>query len=186
MPGLASKTMVALSMLLAFNGIAQADNTTYGWIEKTQVEALGVKAKAKLDSGALTSSIHAEEIEHFEREGEDWVRFILTFEDEHSGDKASKRLERPLHRDLTVRGAGGKEDRPVVLLKICMGHTIYEEQFSLNDRGDMLYPVLLGRRTIQHLGNIDVTRTFLHEPQCDEQSPVKTFAEQQKDEDIGA
>ncbi|WP_245791952.1 retropepsin-like aspartic peptidase RloA3 [Modicisalibacter ilicicola] len=168
------------------SGGAWADDDTYGWIEKARVESLGAIAKAKLDSGALTSSINAKEIERFERDGEDWVRFTLTLEDEESDEMVAEELERPVYRDLTVRGAGGKEERPVVLLKLCMGKTIHEEQFSLNDRSDMIYPVLLGRRTIQHLGKIDVTRTFMHDPECDDDSPVQAHDEQETDEDIGA
>ncbi|MGC3875319.1 ATP-dependent zinc protease [Halomonas sp. GXIMD04776] len=180
---------VALPTLLTalLMGTAWADDDdTYGWIEKAGIGSLGAVAKAKLDSGALTSSINAKDIERFERDGEDWVRFTLNLEDQESEERVAEEMELPLHRDLTVRGAGGKDERPVVLLKICMGKTIYEEQFSLRDRSDMLYPVLLGRRTIQHLGKLDVTRTFLQEPKCDEDSPVRTFAEQDTDGDIGA
>ncbi len=69
-------------------------------------------------------------------------------------------------------------------MKVCMGNTVYEEQFTLNDRSDMNYPVLLGRRTISHLGYLDVTQTFQQSPQCDENSPVKLDKDQQDDEDI--
>ncbi|MCO6441557.1 MAG: ATP-dependent zinc protease [Nitrococcus mobilis] len=48
-----------------------------------------------------------------------------------------------------VQGAGGEDHRRVVLIwKLCLGDTIYEEQFSLEDRDEMNYPILLGRRTI--------------------------------------
>ncbi|MEC9482207.1 MAG: RimK/LysX family protein, partial [Halomonas sp.] len=136
-------------------------------------------------SGALTSSIHAEDIERFERNDEEWVRFTLELEDEASDETVSERLERPVYRKLRVQGAGGEESRAVVLLEICLGETRYEEQFSLNDRDDMIYPILLGRRTIQHLGVIDVTSTFLHEPECDEDDAARTQEEQETDEDIG-
>ena len=65
-----------------------------------------------------------------------------------------------------------------------MGDTLYEEQFTLNDRSDMIYPVLLGRRTLSHLGYLDVTETFLHSPDCDENSPVKLDKDQEDDKDI--
>ena len=71
-------------------------------------------------------------------------------------------------------------ERPVVLLDVCMNNTIYEEQFSLRDRGDMIYPLLLGRRTIRHLGLIDVSKSFLNEPECDHDSKV---VEHKKDSD---
>jgi len=140
--------------------------TVYGWIENARIEPWGVEAKAKLDTGALTSSLHATDIERFKRDGDDWVRFKTRIEDQRHDKMASHTFERPLYRRLKVTGAGGSDERPVVLLEICMNDTIYEEQFSLRDRGDMLYPMLLGRRTIQHLGLIDVNKTFLHEPSC--------------------
>ena len=43
---------------------------------------------------------------------------------------------------------------------------VYDEQFSLNDRDRMLYPVLIGRRTLEHLGAVDASRTFTLQPKC--------------------
>lgn len=181
-----TRNVVVLTAVVGclLTGTAWAASDTYGWIEKTRVEPVGAEVKAKLDSGALTSSLHAEDIERFERNDEGWVRFTLALEDMDSGETVSERIELPIHRSLTVRGAGGKESRPVVLMRICMDEMIYEEQFSLRDRSEMLYPVLLGRRTIKHLGTLDVTKTFQHEPRCDANSPAKTFDERETDEGI--
>lgn len=176
--------LLAVTGIWFLNGAVHADDT-FGWIEKAKMEPWDIEIKAKLDSGALTSSMHAEDIESFERDGEDWVRFTIEVEDEDSEEQVSERVERPIFRHLTVNSAGGEDSRPVVLMKICIGKTIYEEQFSLEDRDDMLYPLLLGRRTIQHLGEVDVTKTFLHEPDCDDDSPVVDYDEQEDDEDIG-
>lgn len=162
-----------------------ADPPTYGWVEKATIEPWGTEVKAKLDSGALTSSMQAEDIEEFERDGEDWVRFTVEVEDEASDDIVSKTFERPVFRNLQVNGAGGEDHRPVVLMTICMGGTLREEQFSLEDRDDMNYPVLLGRRTIQSLGTLDVTETFLHDPGCSDNSPLRAHADKDYDEDIG-
>lgn len=158
----------------------------YGWVEKTLIDPdWGVEVKAKLDSGALTSSMQAENIEEFQRDGEDWVRFEVEVEDEESGEIVSREFERQLFRDLTVVGAGGRDHRPVVLMTICMGDERYEEQFSLEDRGDMNYPVLLGRRTIQSLGHLDVTETFLNAPSCDDDSSLHRHAAKEYEDKIG-
>lgn len=172
------KRAVFPSMLLAgfllFGAapVALAD-TVFGWVERATIEPWGVAVQAKLDSGALTSSLDAREIETFEREGEEWVRFRLKLEDTASGVAFSEELELPLYRDLRVRGAGGRDERPVVLMKVCLGDTIYEEQFSLRDREEMNYPLLLGRRTLSHLGLLDVRETFLQRPNCNEESRVR-------------
>lgn len=183
---------LALASLFAFGALtatatAYAENTdkeVFGWVEKVTLGTTGPKLKAKLDTGALTSSMHAKDIENFQKEGEDWVSFTVDVEDPSSGKKIEQHYRRPLHRELAVRGAGGRDERPVVLMKICVGNTEYEEQFSLRDREEMLYPVLLGRRTIQHLGVVDVTRTFISKPHCDEDSSVKKFDPNESDENI--
>lgn len=146
-------------------------DSVFGWVEKATLEPWGVEVKAKLDSGALTSSLDARDIELFEKEGEEWVRFRLKLEDEASGELFTERMELPLYRDLRVRGAGGVDERPVVLMDVCLGGTVYEEQFGLRDREEMNYPLLLGRRSIGHLGLLDVRETFLTEPDCGEDAP---------------
>nr|WP_232090750.1 ATP-dependent zinc protease [Halomonas sp. MCCC 1A13316] len=157
---------------MPMSATAEDERAVFGWVEKSTLEPWGVEVKAKLDSGALTSSLDARDIERFDKEDEEWVRFRLKLEDEANGETFSEWLELPLYRSLRLRGAGGVDRRPVVLMKVCLGDTIYEEQFSLRDRGDMNYPLLLGRRTIGHLGLLDVRSTFLSEPECGENAPL--------------
>lgn len=161
-----------IGVLLSTSVAMADDEQVFGWVEKATLQPWDIEVKAKLDSGALTSSLDARDIELFEQDDEEWVRFRLKLEDQASGDVFSDQIERPLFRELSVRGAGGRDERPVVLLEICMGNTIYEEQFSLRDREEMNYPLLLGRRTISHLGLLDVRNTFLQEPECGENSTV--------------
>lgn len=163
------------ALLLTGPAVADDEASVFGWIEKSTLEPWGVEVKAKLDSGALTSSMDARDIETFDKDGEEWVRFRLDLIDEASGEAFEEHLELPLYRDIRVRGAGGRDERPVVLMKICMGDTIHEEQFSLRDREEMHYPLLLGRRTIGHLGLLDVTRTFLNSPDCNEDAEVVRY-----------
>ncbi|PWV81707.1 ATP-dependent zinc protease [Halomonas sp. A11-A] len=168
-----ARPLVLAAGLLAGMAQAGADDKVFGWVERATIEPWGVAVKAKLDSGALTSSLDAREIETFERDGEEWVRFRLKLEDTASGEAFTEELELPLYRDLRVRGAGGRDERPVVLMKVCLGDTVYEEQFSLRDREEMNYPLLLGRRTISHLGLLDVRETFMQPPNCSEESPLR-------------
>ncbi|MCX4193878.1 ATP-dependent zinc protease [Methylophaga sp. OBS1] len=179
------RLLTTLSFLMLLHSTVSLAKEPLGWIEKVQVQPWGVEAKAKLDTGALTSSMHAEEIERFEKQGEQWVRFTIDFEDAETGDRVSQRIERPLLREFTAVGAGGRDQRSVVAMTICVGNTLYEEQFSLRDRDNMIYPILLGRRTIQHLGPVDVTRTFLTEAECDADSVLLSLNEGEGDPDIG-
>lgn len=170
-----SKTLLGslvVGAMLSTSTVLAEEDQVFGWVENATLKPWGITVKAKLDSGALTSSLDARDIELFEQDDEEWVRFRLKLEDQESGEVFSDEIERPLYREQTVRGAGGSDERPVVLMELCMGDTIYEEQFSLRDREEMLYPLLLGRRTISHLGLLDVRNTFLQEPGCDEDSEV--------------
>lgn len=151
-----------------------------GWVEKALILPEQTAVKVKVDSGALTSSMHATNLERFKRDGKRWVRYDVDVKDADTGEKVTMQFERPLYRQITVRGAGGEDYRPVVKMRLCVGNRIYEEQFSLRDRSDMTYPVLLGRRTIEHIGLIDVSSTFLLPLECPEQASDEERSRQQK------
>lgn len=144
-----------------------ATQQVLGWVEEGLILPENLAVKFKLDTGALTSSMHAEDIERFQKDGEDWVRFNIELEDIDTNKQVNAQFERQVERGIKVRGAGGAERRPVVLMKVCLGDQVYEEQFSLNDRDRMNYPVLVGRRTLEKVGLVDSNKTFTAEPDCE-------------------
>lgn len=164
---------------------ADPEKGVFGWVEMASLHPWNVQAKAKLDSGALTSSIHAKNIERFEKDGEEWVRFTIELTDENTGETFARNFARKVFRNVRIRGAGGEDRRPVVFMNVCIGNTVYQEQFNLENRDDMIYPILIGRRTIQHLGMIDVTQTFLQEPTCPEDSEVSLHKDRESADKIG-
>ncbi|MFC7336199.1 RimK/LysX family protein [Haloferula chungangensis] len=134
----------------------------YGWRENVIVSdgKIEEELQAKLDTGALTSSIHAEEKELFERDGKKWVRFIVT----DPGEKDSQRLriEAPLVRIALIKEpAGESEAREVVRLGFKIGDRKLKADFTLNNRSNMLSPILIGRTTIKELGWVDPSRAYL-------------------------
>ena len=132
----------------------------YGWCEKIKLNGVEEILQAKLDSGALTSSIHAEEKELFERDGKKWVRFIVT--DPGSKKPVRTRVEAPLVRIARIKEPGGESiSREVVRLHFQIGERTMKGEFSLNDRSNMLAPVLLGRSVLKELGWVDSGRTNL-------------------------
>ena len=157
-----------------------------GWIEKGLLLPEQTAVKIKVDSGALTSSMHAINIERFRRDGKRWVRYDVEVKDADSGEPVTMQFERPLYRQITVRGAGGEDFRPEVKMRMCIGNRVYEEQFSFRDRSDMTYPVLLGRRTIEHIGLIDVSSTFLLPLDCPETAGEDERTRQQQLKDDGS
>ena len=156
---------------------ANTGPTVFGWLEKAIVMPVGATVKMKLDSGALTSSIDAKDIQVYKREGKSWVSFRLHLEDKQTGADVYRDLELPVKRFVRLRGAGGEDRRPAVMLPVCIGDRVYKEEFTLRDRDDMLYPALLGRRTLKKLGLLDVAATFLVPPTCEVPNEVKQLAE---------
>jgi hypothetical protein len=132
----------------------------YGWREMVKIGDLELKLAAKLDTGALTSSIHAEEKELFERDGKKWVRFIVTDPGEKNSPR--NRIEAPLIRIALIKEPGGKsEAREVVRLNFTIGERKLRADFTLNNRSNMLSPVLIGRTTIKEIGWVDPSRAYL-------------------------
>jgi len=158
------RTLV-LMLLLPLAALAKEPPKRFGWVEEGRIRPENIAVKVKLDTGALTSSMHAENLQRFEKDGEDWLRFTVSVVD-IEGKRRSDVFERRVLREIAVRGAAGEEKRPVVRLSICIGDTVYTDPFTLNDRDDMNYPVLIGRRTIEDMGVVDVRKTFTAEPDC--------------------
>ncbi|SEI98343.1 Uncharacterized conserved protein [Azotobacter beijerinckii] len=163
--------IIPLVLLLGTTALSAAADEkqparVFGWIEKGLIQPENIPVKIKLDTGALTSSLDAKDLERFERNGDEWVRFKVEVTDKDTGKLVNSPFERQVLRNVKVRGAGGAERRPVVQMQICIGKQVYDEQFSLNNRSKMNYPVLIGRRTLEHLGLVDVSRTFTIDPQC--------------------
>ncbi len=165
-PGMAEPTSAEQPVLAVTKPsvVAEPQSPIYGWIETIHLPTQGLLMEAKLDTGAQTSSLDAREIQEFERDDVPWVRFRI--EGERDGQPESQVVERPILRRVKIRGAGGVDHRYVVRMQLCIGHQTYEEQFTLRDRSRMAYPVLLGRRTLEHLGAVDVKREHTHEPAC--------------------
>jgi hypothetical protein len=132
----------------------------YGWREDILLQGVKDKLLAKLDTGALTSSVHAEEKELFERDGKKWVRFIVT--DPQRKDSVRTRIEAPLVRIARIKEPNAEAtNREVVRLSFQIGERKLRGEFTLNNRSNMLAPVLIGRSTLKDLGWVDPARTHL-------------------------
>ncbi|WP_392553505.1 ATP-dependent zinc protease [Orbus wheelerorum] len=127
---------------------AQAKNI-FGLYEKVQLPEIGSQViKAKLDTGALTSSFGATDIHFFEKDGKEWVRFKPQI-----AGKAPKTIEKPIVRyskiktrsdDLRDDEDNSHSKRPVVVINICFDGTLYPTEVNLTDRSRFNYPLLLG------------------------------------------
>ncbi len=164
---LASFAGLALATAIATENTPK-ERVVLGWVEHVVMEPWGLKLKAKLDSGAKTSSMHAKNIEHFRRNGDKWVRFRLESRAKKNNDRHTSTMERPLVREVRIKAHGGTlMSRPVVTLDFCLNGARHEAQFTLTDRTGFLYPVLLGRQFLQHVALVDPSATFLATSACE-------------------
>ncbi|NYS60786.1 ATP-dependent zinc protease [Vreelandella salicampi] len=140
--------------------------TLLGRNEWVGLPGIGTYLKARVDSGANTSSLSAREITRFERDGEDWVRFKLALNDDDVAveEKRNEWIEAPVERRVRVIQSTNDEgdSRPVISLLMTLGPIRENVEFTLNNRSHLSYPVLLGRRFLLDIALIDVAETYLH------------------------
>ena len=148
------KSVIALlAAAIALPAMA-SQPTLYGRYEYIQLPQIGQTLKAKMDTGAMTASLSARDIERFERDGEDWVRFRLAVDD--ADDQV---FEKPLARvaEIKNRAEEGSADepsysaRPVVNMDICLGEARRTIEVNLTDRSHFDYPLLIGASAIREL-----------------------------------
>ncbi len=132
-----------------------------GWREWVALPDLGIHAvKAKIDTGARTSALHAVDIERFIKDGEDWISF-LTYPRQRDTSNAI-RCEARVFDDRIVRDSGGHEAlRPTIFTHINMGGTIWPIEMTLANRERMRFRMLIGRTTMADRCLIDPSQSFL-------------------------
>jgi len=159
-------TLVISLFALAFSVKLVADENnapiheiiTAGWLEEILLQPWNIKLRAKLDTGAKTSSLHAVDIERFDRDGTHWVKFRTIAS---SNKNELMPMEAPLVRDVKIKDHKRKSStRPVVEMTFCLADQIYTSEFSLVDRSKFNYPVLLGRLMLQQGIIVDPALTF--------------------------
>lgn len=129
-----------------------AERIVIGRVERIKVMAVDITKKARIDTGAKTTSIDAREIEPFIRDGKDWVRF--KFDDEP--------IEAPVARTVLIKRHGGKSrSRFVVELDLKLGPIVQKVEVTLANREKYVYPILIGRNFLKNQFVVDVTRVFL-------------------------
>jgi len=132
-----------------------------GWREWVQLPGLGVfETKAKVDTGADNSALHAFNLERFSRDGLDYVRFEV-----HPKQRSRRpviRCEAPLVTEKKVRNPGGRSElRPVIMTTIVVAGVSLEALVNLTSRDEMGFRMLLGRRAVRGSFVIDPGRSYL-------------------------
>ena len=178
-PAIAAITVIVVSLFCLSAGpllgaeAATADppggggQDLFGWVEWVLVGERKMELKAKLDTGAETSSLDASGIRILRRRqsGQRFVEFQL--KDDDSGRTIT--FKKRLVREARIKQHDGSfQTRPVVIVAVCLGDHQQEVEFTLIDRSEFLYPVLLGRSALAHLAVVDPSLTFSRDPACSE------------------
>lgn len=146
---------------------ALMDKVVLGQTEWIYVTKAKHNFKARIDTGAETSSINAVDIQEFERDGKNWVRFNIAHDKDEEATLIEARVVRFV-RILQSSEVGSYDRRPVVELHVRIGGVAHKSEFTLTDRQHMDYPVLIGRSFIQDVIVVDVSQNYIH-PKYQEQ-----------------
>lgn len=135
---------------------------TAGYIEWAWLDKGRFAIKAKLDTGAKTSSLHATNLTTFTKNETPWIRFSIP---DRNGQQAM--LELPVVRIAHIRRAGASiSKRPVVRMIICVAGKTTESEITLTDRQGMDYSLLIGRSFLRTRILVDSTTTYIGGELC--------------------
>ncbi|WP_020407251.1 ATP-dependent zinc protease family protein [Hahella ganghwensis] len=132
-----------------------------GWREWLCLPDLGIShIKAKVDTGARTSALHAFKVEPFDRDGRQFVRFSI-----HPFQKDSEYVvtsEAPVvdYRQVTDSG-GHREMRYVIETAIRAGDHQWVAEFTLTNRENMKFRMLLGRTALRGRFLVNAQKSYL-------------------------
>ncbi len=133
-----------------------------GWREQLALPDLGIpEVKAKIDTGARSSALHAFDVETFERDGKPMVRFKV-----HPYQRDAQRTvtaEAELIDQRQVRNSGGQAQvRPVIETTVELNGYTFPIELTLTNRDAMGFRMLLGRQAVRRRFLVDAGRSFLH------------------------
>ena len=148
--------------ILASTSVFAASPQTIGWIEHVGIQSQNLVMKAKIDTGADNSSVHAEDISIFESDGTNMVKFTLR---NKQGDAIT--MEKPLLRYALIKRKGAESlRRPVVEMDLCVGNAIQTVPVNLANRANFAYRMLVGRSYLKHGYVVDANSKYTSEPNC--------------------
>lgn len=132
-----------------------------GWREWIALPGIGIeRVKAKIDTGARTSSLHAFGVRLEQRDG----LVVASFEvhPEQRSTRGTVRVELPVVEQRFVRSSSGHaERRPVVRTDVRLGATTWPIELTLTRRDAMGFRMLLGREALRGRAVVDPARSFL-------------------------
>lgn len=153
---------LCILLFISLSSVAIQAKETIGQYEYVTVLPQDLDFKAKVDTGAKNSSMHATNIEIYTEGSKRFVRFETK---DSSGKSATINL--PVHRTVKIKRHGASSQRrAIVIMGICVGNTYKQAQVSLTDRKKFKYPFLIGASFLKDSFLVDVSQEFMNTSNC--------------------
>ncbi len=137
----------------------ETDKIIIGAVENVRIVPPNIVLKARIDTGAKTTSVDARNITPFMHEGQQWVRFDCI-----SGTKAYTIKKRVVSTVQIKRHNKSPQTRFVVKMRITLGDVSRMIEVNLNNRDAYTYPVLIGRNFLRDTFIVDIVKRYRYAP----------------------
>ena len=138
-----------------------SDLITLGWREGVGLPDLGIRQiKAKVDTGARTSALHAFEVRPFSENGRERVEFLM-HPIQKNTDIVVTCTADVLDKRVVTDSGGHKEERFVISTTLSIGGHTWPIEVTLTARDDMLFRMLLGRTAMKGRAQVNPARSYL-------------------------
>ncbi len=132
-----------------------------GWREWVSLPSLGLDSiKAKIDTGARTSCLHAFSVRGFRRAGDPWVRFSM-HPDQASTARVVECVARVIDRRAVTDSGGHTRTRYVIESDLCVGGEAWPAEITLTNRDTMRFRMLIGRTALKNRFLVDPALSFV-------------------------
>ena len=141
-----------------------------GQIEWLWLQPLGRNIMVRVDTGIILSSIHASNLNIYEKDGQEWVKFVIalgqTDNTTNGNTTENLALDLPIKRYSRVRlpDQDDRDRRPVVEIPVKLGSIQQQTEFTLSTQSSMLYPLSIGRNFLRDMALVDVSIKLSQEP----------------------